>query len=92
MLSVAFAARATGTTGVSPVADAMRGPALRDVHQQYRQTPALALWNGPLLLAKSRRLGMTTEQLEDAAMVIGKGCRPILTRRASDRVMAAWDV
>ena len=64
----------------------------RDVRRQYRQTPALALWNGPLLLAKSRRLGMTTEQLEDAATVIGKGYRPILTRRASDRVMAAWDV
>ena len=64
----------------------------RDVRRQYRKTPALALWNGPLLLAKSRRLGMTTEQLEDSASVIGKGYRPILTRIKSDRVMAAWDV
>lgn len=64
----------------------------RDVRRQYRKTPALALWNGPLLLAKSRRLGMNTEQLEDPSSVIGKGYRPILTRIASDRVMAAWDV
>jgi hypothetical protein len=35
---------------------------------------------------------MTTEQLEDASTVIGKGYRPVLTRIASDRVMAAWDV
>ena len=63
-----------------------------DVRRQYRKAPAVALWNGPLLLAKSHRLGMTTEQLEDAATVIGKGYRPILTRTASDRVMAAWDV
>ena len=63
-----------------------------DVRKLYRKTPALALWNGPLLLAKSRRLGMNTEQLEDASTVIGKGYRPILTRIASDRVMAAWDV
>ena len=64
----------------------------RDVRRQYRKAPALALWNGPLLLAKSRRLGMTTAQLEDASTVIGKGYRPILTRIPSDRVMAAWDV
>ena len=63
-----------------------------DVRRQYRKTPALALWNGPLLLAKSRRLGMNSEQLEDASTVIGKGYHPILTRIASDRVMAAWDV
>ena len=63
-----------------------------DVRRQYRKTPALALWNGPLLLAKSRRLGMNGEQLEDASSVIGKGYRPILTRIASGRVMAAWDV
>ena len=63
-----------------------------DVRRQYRKTPALALWNGPLLLAKSRRLGMDPEQLEDASSVIGKGYRPILTRISSDRVMAAWDV
>lgn len=63
-----------------------------DVRRQYRRTPALALWNGPLLLAKSRLLGMNGEQLEDASSVIGKGYRPILTRIASDRVMAAWDV
>ncbi len=63
-----------------------------DVRRQYRKTPALALWNGPLLLAKSRRLGMTTAQLEDASSVIGKGYRPLLTRIPSDRVMAAWDV
>ena len=63
-----------------------------DVRKQFRKTPALALWNGPLLLAKSRRLGMNTEQLEDASSVIGKGYRPILTRIESDRVMAAWDV
>ena len=63
-----------------------------DVRKLYRKTPALALWNGPLLLAKSRRLGMNGEQLEDASSVIGKGYRPILTRIASDRVMAAWDV
>ena len=63
-----------------------------DVRKLYRKTPALALWNGPLLLAKSRCLGMTTEQLEDASTVIGKGYRPVLTRIASDRVMAAWDV
>ena len=63
-----------------------------DVRRQYRKTPALALWNGPLLLAKSRCLGMNTEQLEDASSVIGMGYRPVLTRIASDRVMAAWDV
>ena len=63
-----------------------------DVRKLYRKTPALALWNGPLLLAKSRRLGMNGEQLEDASSVTGKGYRPILTRIASDRVMAAWDV
>ena len=63
-----------------------------DVRKQYRKTPALALWNGPLLLAKSRRLGMNSEQLEDCSSVIGKGYRPILTGIASDRVMAAWDV
>lgn len=63
-----------------------------DVRRQYRKTPAVALWNGPLLLAKSRRLGMTTEHLENASTVIGKGYRPVLTRIASDRVMAAWDV
>jgi hypothetical protein len=45
-----------------------------------------------LLLAKSRRLGMNTEQLEDDTSVIGKGYRPILMRIESDRVMAAWDV
>ena len=63
-----------------------------DVRKQYRKTPALALWNGPLLLAKSRRLGMTTEQLEDASTILGRGYHPILTRIKSDRVMAAWDV
>ena len=63
-----------------------------DVRRLYRKTPALALWNGPLLLAKSRRLGMNTEQLEDDTSVIGKGYRPILTRIESDRVMSAWDV
>ena len=63
-----------------------------DVRRKYRKTPALALWNGPLLLAKSRRLGMNDEQLEDESSVIGKGYRPVLTRIASDRVMAAWDV
>ncbi len=63
-----------------------------DVRRQYRSAPALALWNGPLLLAKSRRLGMTTEQLADVSSVIGKGYRPILTRIPSDRVMAAYDV
>ena len=64
----------------------------RDVRTLYRKTAALALWNGPLLLAKSRRLGMGTEQLEDSASVIGKGYRPVLKRIESDRVMAAWDV
>ena len=63
-----------------------------DVRRQYRKTPALALWNGPLLLAKSRRLGMNSEQLKDSSSVIGKGYRPVLTRIESDRVMAAWDV
>ncbi len=63
----------------------------RDVRRLYRRTPALALWNGPLLLAKSRRLGMTREQLEDVSTVIGQGYRPVLTRIASDRVMAAWE-
>ena len=63
-----------------------------DVRRQYRKTSALALWNGPLLLAKSRRLGMTTAQLENTSTVIGKGYRPILARIPSDRVMAAWDV
>ena len=63
-----------------------------DVRKLYRKTPALALWNGPLLLAKARRLGMTTEQLDDSSTALGKGYRPILTRIASDRVMAAWDV
>ncbi len=63
-----------------------------DVRRLYRKTPALALWNGPLLLAKSRRLGMNAKQLEDASTVIGKGYRPVLKRIASDRVMAAWEV
>ncbi len=63
-----------------------------DVRRQYRKAPALALWNGPLLLAKSRKLGMTTDELVNASTVIGKGYRPILTRISSDRVMAAWDV
>ena len=63
-----------------------------DVRKQYRKTPALALWNGPLLLAKSRRLGMTTDELADASTVIGRNYRPVLTRIKSDRVMAAWDV
>ena len=64
----------------------------RDVRRQYRETPALALWNGPLLLAKSRLLGMNAEQLEDASTVIGQGYRPVLARIPSERVMAAWDV
>ena len=63
-----------------------------DVRRLYRKSPALALWNGPLLLAKSRRLGMTTDELEDDSSVIGQGYRPVLTRISSDRVMAAWDV
>ncbi len=63
-----------------------------DVRKHYRSAPALALWNGPLLLAKSRRLGMTEEQLGDARSVIGRGYRPVLTRIHSDRVMAAWEV
>ena len=63
-----------------------------DVRRQYRATPALALWNGPLLLAKSRRVGMATEQLENAQSVAGKGYRPVLRRIPSDRVMAAWEV
>ena len=63
-----------------------------DVRRLFRKTPAVALWNGPLLLAKSRRLGMNDVQLEDSSSVIGKGYRPILTRIKSDRVMAAWDV
>ncbi|MBR4653653.1 MAG: glycoside hydrolase family 127 protein [Kiritimatiellae bacterium] len=62
------------------------------VSRMYRKTPAVALWNGPLLLAKSRLLGMATDQLEDASTVIGKGYRPVLTRVPSDRVMGAWDV
>ena len=63
-----------------------------DVRKAYRKKPAVALWNGPLLLAKSRRLGMNDVQLEDSSSVIGKGYRPILTPIKSDRVMAAWDV
>ncbi len=63
-----------------------------DVRKSYRKAPAVALWNGPLLLAKSRRLGMSDVQLEDFSSVIGKGYRPILTRTNSDRVMAAWEV
>ncbi|MBE6398123.1 MAG: hypothetical protein E7046_14070 [Lentisphaerae bacterium] len=63
-----------------------------DVRKLYRKSPALALWNGPLLLAKSRRLGMTTDELEDSSTVIGQGYRPVLARIPSDRVMAAWDV
>lgn len=63
-----------------------------DVRKLYRKSPALALWNGPLLLAKSRRLGMTTDELEDSSTVIGQGYRPVLARVPSDRVMAAWDV
>ena len=64
----------------------------RDSVSLFRTTPAARLFRGPLLLAKARRLGMTNEQLEDASTVIGKGYRPVLTRIASDRVMAAWDV
>jgi len=63
-----------------------------DVDARYRGTPALALWNGPLLLAKSRRLGMTSEQLDDASTVIGQGRRPVLRRIDSDRTMGAWEV
>ena len=67
-------------------------PFAGSVPEKFRSAPALARWNGPLLLAKSRRLGMTTEQLADASSVIGMGYRPILTRIPSDRVMAAYDV
>ena len=63
-----------------------------DVRRLYRKSPALALWNGPLLLAKSRRIGMTTDELEDDSSVIGQGYRPVLARIPSDRVMAAWEV
>ena len=62
------------------------------IRDAYRKTPAPTLWRGPLLLAKSRRLGMKSG---DAMLTIadaGKSQPTMLIRVNDSAVMCAWEV
>ncbi|MDX9791932.1 MAG: hypothetical protein RBU24_00350 [Kiritimatiellia bacterium] len=62
------------------------------LQDMYRTTSAATVWNGPLLLAKCRRTGATTDSLLDLSTVNGKGYSVKLTPCACEGVWAAWDV
>ena len=66
----------------------LRSP-LRD---SYRATPAATVMVGPLLLAKSRRTGVTQTELMDLATVRGQGYAVKVTPVACEDVWGAWDV
>jgi len=50
----------------------------RDVYNRYRKTPAAALWRGPLLLAKAKRVGCRADEIFTPDTVNLKGYAPAL--------------
>lgn len=64
----------------------------KDIRDAYRTTPALTVWNGPLLLAKSRKLGMKGSDLMTAELREDQAYVPVLTRISDDATMGAWDL
>lgn len=65
----------------------------RYIRDAYRKTPALTVWHGPLLLAKSRRLGMTGDEMLVADLEDADAARtPALTRLADGATMGAWEL
>lgn len=62
----------------------------KDIRDAYRKTPALTIWNGPLLLAKSRKLGMKSESLLKADLDEVETYALNLERIDDDVTMGAW--
>lgn len=62
----------------------------KDIRDAYRKTPALTVWNGPLLLAKSRKLGMKGSVLLETDLKGDETCTPVLTRLDDGATMGAW--
>ena len=65
----------------------------RDLTDGYRTTPAATVMWGPLVLAKSRLVGCTKAEINEAFTVNGKGYRAKLTPRApAGPVWGSWDL
>lgn len=62
------------------------------LRKTYRTDAAATVMFGPLLLAKSRAVGVRETELLSSATVNGKGYRLKLERVPSDAVWAAWNV
>lgn len=62
----------------------------RDARRLFRTTPAARLFRGPLLLAKSKNVGDTAEDILRADMN-GGGWQVRLRPFGDDRVMGAWE-
>ena len=62
----------------------------KNIRDAYRKTPALTVWNGPLLLAKSRKLGMKGADFMKTDMKEDVVCVPVLDRLEDDATMGAW--
>mgnify|MGYP003346629781 CR=1 FL=1 len=62
----------------------------KNIRDAYRKTPALTVWNGPLLLAKSRKLGMKGSVLLETDLEDGAVSSPTLTRFRDESTMGAW--
>lgn len=60
------------------------------IRDAYRKTPALTAWNGPLLLAKSRKLGMKGSVLIETDMKGDEAHAPVLMRLDDEATMGAW--
>lgn len=62
------------------------------VRDAYRQTPARTVWNGPLLLAKSRKLGMKGSDLLSVDIRPEDSCTVSLMRLENWATMGAWSL
>ena len=58
----------------------------------YRTAAAATIWYGPLLLAKSRAVGVSEADLLSQATVNGQGYALRLSRQMAEGVWAAWDI
>ena len=65
-----------------------------ELRVSYRSEPAATVMWGPLVLAKSARLGATRAELLNRRSINGKGCTVVLTpvETEDDDVWCAWDV
>ena len=63
-----------------------------DLRQKYRLTPAATVMWGPLILAKSRRIGATRAELLDDSTIIGKGYSVSLSPLPATDTWGLWDL